>query len=369
MKDIDRRAFLGSAAAATAAVSSITVAASGRIDPLVKPLPTNPLGTVHHTATICTADLDASIHFYVDVMGFVVESRGKLKARNSSVPGLPDGAKYVLIHSKTRDSGPPARGVLRLIELPANAPANRPRPQALIGDTGFAVIQGGTKDSAASFETLTKAGAKTISPPQDYNHYGIKPFPGTSPGAPHDFEVRSYSAFGPAGEQIFITVLVSFDGKPPRPADYPGLHGPLGGCDLFSTDRWPVMEYYERVLGLKPTRDTFTDQANVVRLTGAPLDTYYHFSPLGEGNNTELWEFRQRNPKLVPNWPTDLTRTGLAMSTFLTNDLDVVKARIKATGIKTLGEGALPVPGMETQDAVFLRGPVNELIEVIGRGT
>jgi hypothetical protein len=121
------------------------------------------------------------------------------------------------------------------------------------------------------------------------------------------------------------------------------------------------------VFGFKPVRDTLTDQSNVVTLIGAAPDTYYHYLMLGEGNNMELWEFPQRNPRVVPTWPTDLNRTGLAMTTFVVNDLKAIKARIKENRIKILGEGALPLPTAETQEAVFIRGVLGELIEIVGR--
>jgi catechol 2,3-dioxygenase-like lactoylglutathione lyase family enzyme len=135
----------------------------------------------------------------------------------------------------------------------------------------------------------------------------------------------------------------------------------------MSNDRWPLLDFYEQVLGLKPTRDTFSDQANIDTLIGAPQGTYYHFSPIGQGNHMELWEYRQRRARDTTTWPTNLDRTGLAMTTFLVNDLEEVKTGAKANGAALLGEGALPVPGVETQNAVFLRGAVGELIEVIGR--
>ena len=362
---VGRRELLGyGVAISSLSVTGAKAAPVGKMSPPAPAHPTNLLGANQYATTICTSDLDASVRFYRDVMGFEVAGVGKINRRNSSAPGLLDGANYVLIRAKKIHPGLD-RGVLRLLQVPTNAAANRPRPKALITDPGFAVIQGMTRDGDESHRILTQAGVKTISPPLYYNHFDMKPLPGAPFEA--DMEIKSYSAFGPAGEQMFITFGLTRDHKPWPAWQEAGLHGPQGGCDLMSTDRWPVLDFYDQILGLKPTRDTFSNQENINTLIGAPANTYYHFGPVGEGNNMELWEHRQRPPRDTVIYPTDLTRTGLAMTTFLVNDLDAVRVRVKQSAVKPLGEGALPVPDIETQDAIFLRGPVGELIEVIGR--
>ncbi len=54
------------------------------------------------------------------------------------------------------------------------------------------------------------------------------------------------------------------------------------------------------------------------------------------------------------------------MVSFIVDNLDHVRSRIQAARIEPIGEGALPTPDRTYQDGLYLRGPVGELIEVIG---
>jgi hypothetical protein len=86
------------------------------------------------------------------------------------------------------------------------------------------------------------------------------------------------------------------------------------------------------------------------------------------GMGLEWWELRQYRPVSPPPWPTSLDKTGLAMTTFLVDDIAAIRARVGESGFTILGEGALPTPEGEFRDGFYLRGTEGELYEVIGRG-
>ena len=155
-----------------------------------------------------------------------------------------------------------------------------------------------------------------------------------------------------------------------REVDHPGPIGPLSQHTLIAWDRWPVFAFYDRVLGLRQAAeglvpfDRLLAQDNVAALLGAPDGTYYR--TIGLGGN-ELWEYRQRHPQPQPPWPTGLERTGLAMVTMSVDNLATIRTNLTREGLVPLATGALPTPEAKSGDALFIRGPVGELLEVIGR--
>jgi catechol 2,3-dioxygenase-like lactoylglutathione lyase family enzyme len=326
----------------------------------VAPTGVSLLGARIEIFTIVTPDLDASLRFYHDIMGFPVIAKGKLGSRLPTVAGVGNaGRAYAIV--KTTETG--ERGTLRLLEAPKGAAANRPRPGSSIIDPGFATIECLSRAVDESYHLLTSKGVKTISGPRYYYFNGMTPLPGAEPEK--DFEFRSYSAFGPAGEQVFISSGVSSDHKPWPAWTHAGLHEGFTAGVLVSLDRWPVWDFYNAVFGLKPTRDTYTGAEAVNELIGAPEGYNCQFGFLG--GDMEWWEYRDRPPTATPPFPTDLDKTGLAMATMVVNDLAEIRARAKDAGYQTLGEGALPTPDVPYQDGFYLRGGVGELVEVIGR--
>lgn len=325
--------------------------------------PTNPLGVRAIIYTIVTPDLAASIHFYRDIMGFELISQGKLEGRLPKMEGVGEpGRAYALI--RTMEQGE-EHGIVRLMAAPAGAKANRPRPGSNIVDPGYAVIECMSRSVDLSYETLTAQGAPTISGPRYYFFNDMKPLPGGPQEA--DFEIRSYSAFGPAGEQLFISSGVTRAHKPWPAWTHKGLHDGFVAGVLVSLDRWPVWDFYDAVLGLKPTRDTYSGSEAVNELIGAKPGSNCQFGMLGQGVSMEWWEYHDRPNPATPPFPTSLDRTGHAMTTMMVNDLGEVRARAKAAGYRSLGEGALPTPWAPYQDGFYLRGGVGELIEIIGR--
>ena len=369
MQHISRRQALGYSALALSPL--IASSAVGAVQP--KPIkaeatPTNPLAARAAVYTVVTPDLDGSIRFYCDLMGYDLAKTGALQGRMPTVAGVGEpGRRYALLHAQGASNMAP--GALRLLEVAEGAPPNRPRPTSNLLNPGLGTFQLMTRDDAESYKKLSEGGAKTITPPQFYYHYNMRPRPGVTGRAARDIEVRSYSVYGPSGEQMFITYGVSVDHKPwPASLAPQTLHSAFGGCSIMCLDRWPVWDFYDQAFGIKPTRDTDASLEAVNSLTGMPEGTYFRFGILGEGLGIEYWEFRQPRPPGIV-YPTALDRTGLAMFTLLVDDLEHVRANIKAAGIVPVGAGALPTLTAEYQDGLYLRGAVGELIEVIGRNS
>ena len=138
-------------------------------------------------------------------------------------------------------------------------------------------------------------------------------------------DVMSYAAFGPGGEQMFITAEVRSN-----QADWtlPGIHsgfaqrlhnqpGPAAGGRFLS----------RRALGLKRilTAGVFSAQCQPID-RGAPDDSYFLWGNVGSGVNIEVWEFKAASGTV---YPTSLDRTGLAMLTMRVNDLSKCRDRCR----------------------------------------
>jgi catechol 2,3-dioxygenase-like lactoylglutathione lyase family enzyme len=329
--------------------------------------PTNPFSACVSIGTIVTPDMAASIRFYRDLMGYELVRTGQLEGKPPNAPGVGGpGRAYALIRPNgVEESG---RGILRILEAPEGAKANRPRPGATILDAGLGAFECITGDIDKSYDRLTAAGIETVSTPQFYHQDGVKPLPGAvAQWDTGDIEVRTYGAWGPGGELVFVTVVITLGGKPAPAWNKPGLHDRLSGAVLISRDRWPCFAFYDAVFGIKPTKDQFLQQNTVNASIGAPIDTYYHFGGLGQGVGFEWWEYRALRPTLTPPFPTSLDRTGWAMFTMVVENLAEVRRRARNANIPILAEGALPTVGAERQDGFYVRGALGELIEVIGR--
>jgi catechol 2,3-dioxygenase-like lactoylglutathione lyase family enzyme len=338
------------------AVSPLFVtAAIAAPKPYPDPTPTNPLAARANIYTVVTPDMAASIRFYTDVMGYELIDKGALAGRPPTVAGAGEaGRKYALIRPYEAENG-----VVRLLEAPKDAAPNRPRPGALPWDPGLAVIECGARDYEESYRKLTEAGVKTISPPEYYFFHDVEPLPGVVVPPKTQYDIRSYSPYGPAGEQLFITTNVRDD----RPAwKFPGLHSPLANTVLACLDRGPVWGFYAKIFGLKPTSDIVCQQESTNRLIGAPPDTYFRWGGLGQAVSIEWDEYRK--PSGV-TYPTSLDRTGLAMFTLRVDDIAMVRSACRDAGIVLAGKGALPTPESRNPNGFYIRGAVGELIEVI----
>ena len=320
--------------------------------PLVPMEGSNPLEVKVVAFTTVSKDVDASIKFYTQVMGFELLSDSRFSETMSTAPGAGKaGRRCALIGSPKSARG----ATIRILEAAPDAEEIRPRaggkvPPANCWDPGLLVMEGGARDAAESYHALASAGTPMISPPRYYFF--------RAEGDRRDLDVMSYASFGPGGEQLFITINLRND----RPEwKEPGLHTPAGGCSLVSLDQRPVEEFYLKAFGLKRTSQMDCHQRNCNELIGAPRETYFLWGTLGNVS-MEIWEFKMPEGRL---YPCALDKTGLAMITMQVKDLDKCRAMCKAAGIKPVGEGAFPIPSGIRPKGFTIQGAVGELVEVI----
>lgn len=308
----------------------------------------NPLEAKIVAFNTVSPSLPASIRFYRDVIGMSLADEGVLGSDVSGAPGIGRaGRRYASLSMPGSEAA-----AVRVFEAAPGAGANRPRPGSGSNDPGLLVMEGGTRDPAESYHHLASAGVPTITPPRYYFFRNST--------WKRDIDVMSYTAFGPGGEQMFITANVRNDAPEWK---HPGLHSGFQSASIVSLDQRPVEDFYERVLGLKRTSqmDSFSRNSNV--MMGAPSDLYYLWGNVGSGVSLEVWEVKAKSGIM---YPTSLDRTGLAMLTVRVNDLAKCRAMCRVAGVSTMGEGALPLPGRPRQDGFVIRGAVGELIEVVG---
>ncbi len=308
----------------------------------------NPLDAKIIAFNTVSPSVDASIRYYRDVIGMTLADEGSLGANVSGAPGIGKaGRRYATL---TMPNTPSA--MVRVFEAPAGAVANRPRPNSGPMDPGLLIMEGGTSDPAESYHRLASAGTPVITPPRYYF------FRNTAWG--RDVDVMSYAAFGPGGEQMFITANVRSDRPPWK---FPGLlHSGFNNMAVTTLDQRPSEVFYEKALGLKRTSQMEANENNNNDLIGAPRGSYYLWGNVGSGVSIEIWQF---NAKTGTMYPTSMDRTGLAMVTMRVNDLAKCRAMCQAAGVRMMGQGALPLPGKPRQDGFVIRGAVGELIEVV----
>lgn len=308
----------------------------------------NPLEAKIVAFNTVSPDVQASIKFYRDVIGMTLADEGALAADASGAPGIGKaGRRYATMTMPQTGSA-----MVRVFEAQDGAKANRPRPGSGAMDPGLLIMEGGTSDPAESYHRLASAKTPVITPPRYYF------FRNTAWG--RDVDVMSYAAFGPGGEQMFITANVRSD----RPAwKWPGeLHSGFHNTALTSLDQRPVEAFYEKTLGLLRTSQMEASENNNTDLIGAPRGSYYLWGNIGSGVSIEIWQF---NAKTGTMYPTSMARTGLAMVTIRVNDLAKCRAMCRAARVPMMGQGALPMPGKPSQDGFVIRGEVGELIEVV----
>jgi catechol 2,3-dioxygenase-like lactoylglutathione lyase family enzyme len=346
--------ILGAAGAALLKNGAEAAPAPDNADPVLQkgsvltPLDqSNPLAVKIVAFNTVSPSVPASIRYYRDVIGMTLADEGTLAADVSGAPGIGQaGRRYAIL---TMPKGSSA--MVRVFEAPPGAKANRPRPTSGPMDPGLLIMEGGTSDPAESYHRLASAGTPVITPPRYYL------FRNTTWG--RDIDVMSYAAFGPGGEQMFITANVRSD-RPDWP--YPGLHSGFSNSAVTSLDQRPVEAFYEGALGLKRTSQMESFQKNNNALIGAPPDSYYLWGNVGSGVSLEVWEFKAKTGTL---YPTSMDRTGLAMLTMRVNDIAKCRAMCEAAGVRMMGHGALPMPGKPHQDGFVIRGAVGELIEIV----
>ena len=303
----------------------------------------NPLEAKIVAFTTVSADVDASIRFYRDVIGMTLAENATLPADISNAPGIGKaGRRHAVL---TMGNG----AAVRVLQAPANARANRPRPGSGPNDPGLFAMESPTRDAAESYHKLASANTPMVSPPRYYFHHE----------GGRDLDIMTYSPFGPGGEQMLLTANVRSD-RPEWTAT--GLHEGFNNTAVTTIDYRPADAFYDKALGLKRPGQGLMHQKNCNQLIGASDDSAFLWGAVGFRVSIEVWEFRAASGTL---YPTALDRTGLAMLTIRVNNIAKCREMCKAAGIKPVGEGALPLPGPSHRDGFYLRGAVGELIEVV----
>ncbi len=361
---MNRRTMIQASAAAAFAATTIPQLANAVEAPPATRAPdaSNPYAARPLIFTIVTTDLEASIRFYRDLLDHDLIDRGVLGAGAPRELGVFPGQPYAMLHAQ--EPVPQERGFIRLIEASRNATPNRPL-SASVMDPGLAAINTKTGDLDASYRRLTAAGVATISKPLLYSHLGVPGLPGSTEGMSRAFEVMTYAAIGPAGERVYISRVLTAGGQTIKTV-LPRMHGVMSSSSVMCLDRWPLWGFYDRALGMKPTKDQYAFEDTLNTIIAAPADTYYRFGSMGDSGGIEWWEFRQAPP---PGrvYETSLDRTGLALSTLVVDELPNIVKRLNSASIPILAQGSLPVPAGVSSQAIYVRGAVGELIELIGR--
>jgi hypothetical protein len=206
-------------------------------------------------------------------------------------------------------------GLLRLIEAPPGAPANRPRPQSKIMEPGLAVIKCRASDFAESNEHLKAQGFSGIAPPMFYFF-------------------RDYTPLLPDFKEGYRTLVETMPAQPPQP--------------------------------IIAVADTCVQWETINTMVEAPPGTYFMYGGLGQGLTMEMWEFRQWRPPAQPPYPTSLDRTSLAITTLVMDNLAAVHNNARRHALPIIGDGALPTPEGE-RPGFYSRSAVAELLEIVQR--
>jgi catechol 2,3-dioxygenase-like lactoylglutathione lyase family enzyme len=313
----------------------------------------NPFGVSKAAFNVVSPDLEASKRFYRDCLEYSVVDEGTIAMGQSEAPGIGSpGRKYV---SLAPPGGRPGAVVMRVLEAPPGAIDNRPRPTSTAIDPGLLVIEQGTRDPAESYMRMKSFNTPTITPPKYYLYRNTNADGPSNDG--RDFDVMSYTAFGPGGEQLFTTAQVA---SVRREWTADTLHSGFGGTSVTSLNQVPVLEFYEKALGMRQTTLIGSYQHNNNDLVGVPRGSFHTWSQVaGLG---EVWQYWAEKGTC---YPTSLARKGLAMLTMQVKDYAKVKKMCADNRIRTVGEGALPLPGRTPTEGFYIRGAVGELLEVI----
>jgi catechol 2,3-dioxygenase-like lactoylglutathione lyase family enzyme len=323
------------------------LATSAGAAPAVEAQPRNPLGVRLKMYTVVATDLERSNWFYTEMLGYTAIKKGAVGGRN-----------YVLL-----SFGEATGGLIRLLAAPSGAKPNRPTPGARPWDRGFGAIENSTRDIEESYQLLTRAGIKTLSPPVYYFFRDMQRLNGSTM-YPKLLDTLTYVPIGPAGELIYISIVLpdNFGRKFDR------LHTECHNSFVVHSDRRPVWAFYEKALGIIPIsqyQGTLSSQQAVNRLLGEEADAWLWAGGMGDSFGMEWMEWQAPAGITPAYFPQSLERSGHAMLTVSVNDLGAVRKRLKTAGILSEAEKALPLPDVDKAEALRIRGACGELIEIV----
>lgn len=318
-----------------------------------EPNEANPFGVSKAAFNFISPDLEASKRVYRDCLEYDIVDEGVLEKDISQAPGVgAAGRKYVSFQVPGRAENV----ILRVLEAPPGAVDNRPRPGSTALDPGLLVVEQGTTDPAESYARFKAFDIPTITPPRYYLYRNTNADGAEING--RDFDVMSFTAFGPGGEQLFTTAQVSSNRAMPAPGAR--LHSGFGGTSVTSLDDRPVLAFYEKALGIRQTTSITSYQHNNNDLVGVPRGSFHTWAQVaGLG---EVWQYWAAKGTC---YPTSLDRKGYGMVTFQVKEFDKVRKMCADNGVRIIGEGALPLPKRKPTKGFYIRGAVGELLEII----
>ncbi len=302
--------------------------------------------------TVITNTWAQSCRLYHDAFGYTLQAEGELTAAQKAMFGSKLG-RYALW-------GFEQGAVVRLIEL--NDPDARPiREGAQPYDPGMAIIEAGTPDVDAAYSRVLRARFGAVSAPKDFYAKGPEPL--------GEVFMRSVAILGAAGEQVFVTQITQRKGGVSLLNDkaVAGINVP-GNVAFSLPNRAAIEQFWTPVMGLVPVTDIPMHDPNVPELLGAPADLHFEMVLLGYGLTRvgiEFYTFSTYQPPTPYRvFPTSFDKTGLAVATYPTPDVKAAITRLREAGCEIISELGLPNRTTVEPEAVLLRGPVGEIIEL-----
>lgn len=303
--------------------------------------------------TVVTNSWEQSCRFYGDALGYNLLGEGQLSTAQKAAFGSKLG-RYSL-WGYTNGS------VVRLIEL--NDPAARPiREGARAYDTGMAVIEGGTPDIMNAYYRVIRSRFGAISAPQNFYVEGPEPL--------GKILMKSAAFMGPAGEQVFVTEITKREGGTSllKEKAVEGINAP-GNVAFCLLNRQPIEQFWGPIVGLRPVNDLPVQDPNAPEIMGGPDNMAFDMLLMGFGMERIGMEFHIYEPH-QPNYdyrryPTSFDKTGLAMASWPTSNVQNAAEKLRAANYEVLAEVGLPLRDNPEPAAAVFRGPIGEIIELV----
>ena len=301
--------------------------------------------------SIVTASRDASLRFYIDILGYQLIRSSPITKQQKDVYGQSLSECILIGHDKG--------SIIRLlVTQDQDATPNRIGASPL--DTGLCVLEAGSPDVDKIYKRLIENRCGVISRPKLFSVEGPEPL---------GFMVmKAVGVFGPSGEQLFITQITEREGGTP-------LWGLRDDIDVFppgnivlSLKTREQQAFYKEAFGISPSIDLLLDQPEAVELMGGPTGMSFRMCLMGSGMYKTGMEQHVYGP-LNPNhkfkkYPSDFSKTGLASACWKGQNLEDVEATIIKCGGEVISDVLLPLRDNDTPSGVIFRGKAGEIVEL-----
>ena len=301
--------------------------------------------------SIVTASRDASLRFYVDILGYQFIKSSVLSEQQKEIYGLHLSECILIGHDKG--------SVIRLL-VSKNKAAIPNRLGATPLDTGLCVLEAGSPDVVKIYNKLIKHRYGVISRPRTFSVNGPEPL---------GFMVmKAIGVFGPSGEQLFITQIKERDGGTPLWELRDDIDVFPPGNIVFSLKTREEQRFYKEVFGISPSIDLLLDQQEAIELMGGPTGMSFRMCLMGNGmykTGIEQHIYGPLNPKYnFKNFPSDFSKTGLASACWKGKHLENIEAKIINSGGQVISNILLPLRDNDAPRGVVFRGKAGEIVEL-----